>query len=680
MENRTPIGIDLGTTNSAVAYVDVHQRVQLIPNSNGDNITPSVVYSGPEGWVVGREARDASAFEPDLVAMFFKREMGNRNYQLEMRGQSYDAEAFSTILLRSLREQAERALPALGPVIVTVPAYFHNAQREATMRAAAAAGLDIVRTINEPTAAAIAYGRHRPEMQGKVVVYDLGGGTFDVTLLEYSPQATRVIASDGNHHLGGVLWDDRLMNLTADRFAEQHSQDPRDDAMAVAELRLRCEEAKKFLSQRQEVRIAVNSAGKRGTVTVTRADFETETLDLLDQTRVLLVRLLAAAGVKWPEVDAVLLAGGSTRMPAVRQLVKMLSRKEPLTDIDPDECVAVGAAYEAAAHQAPRLGLSSPKRQTLDVTPHSLGYVAISPDGQRFINDIILKKNSPIPVSAAHPATLETQADRPNMLDLYLLQGESQRVLDNTVLGHYRVKDVPHHRGKANLEIGFAYDISGVVKITCEEKQLKKTLEVTVVDSEVDLDWTDLHPKEYVRRNSVAAMLVMDTSGSMSGQGIQEAIRAALSFLDNTNADAVKVGLIEFGNRTGIVQNLTPDLNKVRGAVRSMQANGGTPLTEGLEAAEREMAQIEQNRVLIVLTDGCPNNANSALAVGDRLKRSGVRIIAIGVGSADHDFLRRLASDAKASIQSDFRDLSRTFSTIAQSLGSAQSGLRRLNR
>jgi molecular chaperone DnaK len=680
MENRIPLGIDLGTTNSAIAYVDSHQRVQLIPNSNGDNITPSVIYAGAEGWVVGREAREASAFEPDLVAMFFKREMGNRNYQLEMRGKSYDAEAFSAILLGSLREQAERCLPSLGPVIVTVPAYFHNAQREATMRAAAAAGLDIVRTINEPTAAAIAYGRHRPDMQGKVVVYDLGGGTFDVTLLEYSPQATRVIASDGNHHLGGVLWDDRLMNLTSDRFVEQQDEDPRDDAIAVADLRLRCEEAKKFLSQRQEVRIAVNCAGKRGTVSVTRADFEIGTMDLLEQTRVLLVRLLATAGVKWPEIDAVLLAGGSTRMPAVRQLVKMLSRKEPLTDIDPDECVAIGAAYEAAAHQAPRLGLPPPKRQTLDVTPHSLGYVAISPDGQKFINDIILKKNSPIPVAATHLAVLETQADRPNVLDLYLLQGESQRVLDNTVLGHYRVEDVPHSRGKATLEIGFGYDISGVVMITCREKQLQKPLSVSVVDSEVDLAWTDLHPKEYVRRSSVAAILVMDTSGSMSGQGIQEAIRAALSFLDNTNSDAVRVGLIEFGNRTGVVQNLTSDLDKVRSAVRSMQASGGTPLTEGLEAAERELAQIEQNKVVIVLTDGCPNSADSALKVGDRLKRDGVRIIAIGVGSADQAFLKRLASDAKASIQADFRDLSRTFSTIAQSLGSAQSGLRRLNK
>lgn len=665
------VGIDLGTTNSAVACLDHGGKPQMLRNEEGDTVTPSAVFFRATGDIlVGKAALSEGSLEPGRLARFFKREMGNFDYQPDFGDASGNAESLSAQLLFYLREQAERQLGELGPAVVTVPAYFHNTKREATIRAAEAAGLKIARTINEPTAAAVAYAAERPQLQGTLMVYDLGGGTFDVTILEFAPDRANVIGSDGDHDLGGVLWDNRLVNYVCDVFAAEAGLDPRDDPFAVHDLRLRCEDAKKALSSRIEVNVPVSTDGHRAMIPVSRNMFEDLTADLVDQTRILMIEALRAAGLTWPEIDAVLLVGGSTRMPAVTAMLQTLTRKDPLRDINPDECVAAGAAIEAARVGESKLTLGSATRTIRDVTPHSLGYVAISPDGSRFINDIIIPRNTPCPVALSHSAEVSTTAHQENSFDIYLLQGESQRVLDNTVLGRYEVAGVPHGEGKTRVSIAFSYDLSGVVSVTCALTD-GSDLATAVVQDDVDLKWTDLDPEEWVRRNAAAICLLFDTSGSMSGEGIRQAKQAAKHFLEESGNGA-KIALVEFGRSPGrTLCALTGDHDQLRSAINSLEAGNGTPLTEGLRTSQSLLADIQTQQILLVLTDGMPDDPEGALLVAGEMKRDGVRIIAVGAGSSiDEDFLRRLASSSQDGMNVDFSELTSTFGSIAQAMGS----------
>ncbi|MHB9130443.1 MAG: Hsp70 family protein [Armatimonadota bacterium] len=679
------IGIDLGTTNSAVAYIDQHGMPQMVKNDSGDPTTPSAVYFKSEDEiVVGLEAKEALAFEPDHVAMFFKRNMGSASFCPQYLGRLYDATSLSREVLAYLNKTAIMQLGEVGEVIVTVPAYFHNPQREATIAAGKAAGLNIIRTINEPTAAAVAYSQRHPDITGRFLVYDLGGGTFDVTILEYTIDTTKVIASDGNHLLGGILWDERLLDYVANAFADEYGVNPAEDPLLVGDLRLRCEEAKKTLSMRDETKLSISYQGKRGAIPVTRTTFEDITSDLMDQTRVLMMQALKAAGLRWPDIDAVLLVGGSTRMPSVRTMISTLSRKEPLSDINPDECVAIGAALEAAATISAKqnrtfyLSGGLQMRKTQDVTPHSLGYVAISPDGRRFINDVIIRRNMPTPTLQANTAELDTSPNADSSLDLFLLQGERERILENEVLGHYEVTDIPLHSGKARLEIGFEYDTSGVVRVSCKDIKSGTLLPVRVTDRNIDLSWTDMSPKEYAEKMAKAyVVLLIDTSGSMSGTGIEEAKRAAAEFLTKLpKGKQVEVGIVEFGRSSGgILHKLSTDYSAINGVIAQLSASNGTPLTEGLSTCSQMLANIKDARTVVVLTDGMPNNVPGSLQMADSLKQAGVRIIAVGAGSGvDYDFLRRLASNPTDGMSINFTELTNTFGRIARAIGSSATG------
>jgi molecular chaperone DnaK len=349
------LGIDLGTTFSAMAIVNDHGKPEIITNAEGFPTTPSVVHFYDEdGCVVGDEAVKMVVVDPENVVRFIKRQMGEDGFHLDFFGRPYTPQEVSALILRKLKEDAEERLGReMREAVITVPAYFNSAQRGATAEAGAIAGLNVLSIINEPTAAAIAYGLDRVGGERKLMVLDLGGGTFDVTAMDISGTRLTTIASDGNAELGGKDWDDRLLNYVAEQFYTEYQLDPRDDAAPYQELYERCLHAKISLSTKDRAVIPVNYQGKRSTVRVDRTTFEGLTRDLVDQCEATSNLVLEKAGLSWPQIDEVLLVGGSTRMPMVRDMLVRLSGKQPVAGVNPDECVALGAALAGVFRHRP---------------------------------------------------------------------------------------------------------------------------------------------------------------------------------------------------------------------------------------------------------------------------------------------------------------------------------------
>ncbi len=349
------LGVDLGTTFSAMARVNKFGKAEIIANAEGRPTTPSVVqFYDEDGCVVGDEAVKMVVVDPENVARFIKRHMGEADYALEFFGQSYTPQEISALVLRKLKEDAEELLGvSISDAVITVPAYFHSAQRGATAEAGAIAGLNVLSIINEPTAAAIAYGLDRLGGERKLLVLDLGGGTFDVTAMEIRGTRLTTLASDGNAELGGKDWDDRLLNYVAEQFSTKYGLDPRDDLSPYQELYERVLAAKIALSTKDRAIVPVNYRGRRMGVRVTQALFEELTRDLVQQCEDTANLVLEKAGLAWSQLDEVLLVGGSTRMPMIRSMLVRLSGKEPSSGVNPEECVALGAALAGVFRHRP---------------------------------------------------------------------------------------------------------------------------------------------------------------------------------------------------------------------------------------------------------------------------------------------------------------------------------------
>ena len=346
MSDEIVLGIDLGTTFSAMAVVDRFGKPVIVPNAEGQPTTPSVIhFYDRDSCVVGDEAVKMVVVDPANVVRFIKRNMGEPDYTLEFFGRSYTPQELSAIILKKLKEDAKEALGVeIKDAVITVPAYFNTAQRSATAEAGAIAGLNVLSVINEPTTAAIAYGIERLGGNRRILVFDLGGGTFDVTLMEIRGISFRTLASDGNAELGGKDWDDRLLNHVAEQFVDRFNVDPRDDPQPYQELYERCLHAKISLSSKPKAVIPVNYRGHRMVSTVLREEFEALTKDLVEQCADTTRIVLEKAGVTWADLDEVLLVGGSTRMPMIRDTLMRLSGKVAPAAINPEECVAMGAA------------------------------------------------------------------------------------------------------------------------------------------------------------------------------------------------------------------------------------------------------------------------------------------------------------------------------------------------
>lgn len=480
------VGIDLGTTNSAVAWIDEKGCSVMIRDRGGELLTPSVVLFDDSETIVGKSARSASTVQPGRVAQWVKRDMGLAVYHQPIRGEYFPPEAIQACILRKLKDDIVAELDTVGHSVITVPAYFDEPRRKATADAGEMAGLVVLDIVNEPTAAALAFGERLGYLapsgatveEMTVLVYDLGGGTFDVTLLQMSPGNIQTLATDGDVQLGGHDWDLRLVDYLAEQFLKSGGADPREDPAGFGRLYMAAEEAKHTLSARNRATVRLAYAEHSHELAVTREQFADLTANLLERTAYTTKQVLSEAGVSWDSVDRILLVGGSTRMPMVAEKLSQMSGIEPDRTVNPDEAVARGAALYAN-FLLNRRGGRQTGFQVSNVNSHSLGIEGIEPDTLRKTNIALIPRNTPLPATFTDQFT--TKRDSQQSIVVQVLEGESSIPEDCTQIGRTVVRGLPPNLPKgAPVDVTFSYQSNGRLEVSVRIPGMEQETRLTI--------------------------------------------------------------------------------------------------------------------------------------------------------------------------------------------------------
>ena len=596
------IGIDLGTTNSCVAVMEGGEAV-VIPNPEGARTTPSVVAFQKDGSrIVGQVAKRQAVANPDRTVISIKRHMGS-DYKVDIDGKKYSPQEISAMILSKLKADAESYLGSkVTDAVITCPAYFTDSQRQATKDAGKIAGLNVLRIINEPTAAALAYGLDKDNANHKVMIYDLGGGTFDVSILEIGDGVFEVLATNGNNMLGGDDFDKRIMDYLVDEFKAKEGVDLSKDKMAMQRLKEAAEKAKIELSGMTTTNVnlpfitATAEGPKHLDVNLTRQKFDALTADLVEKTSEPMRLAMKDAGLTYSDIDKVILVGGSTRIPAVIEKVKQITGKEPFKGINPDECVAIGAAIQGGV-------LSGEVKDVLllDVMPLSLGIETLGGVFTRLI-----ERNTTIPAKKSQ--VFSTAADNQTQVDIHILQGEREFAKDNKTLGRFELTGIPPApRGVPQIEVTFDVDANGIVHVTAKDLGTQKSTDITITSStnlsEADIDRAVKEAEQYAEedkkrkekvdnKNKLDGMIftveksVKDLGDKLSAEDkaqLEELVKSAKDDLASEDDDRIKAA----------TEKLTEESQKIFAKVyqQAAGAQGAGPENGGTGNGDEEFHQ-----------------------------------------------------------------------------------------